>query len=246
MRKSARLWWWRHAVVTGALIGCASTQKGETKKPEPPQLTQWVNFVPGFRLSAVERPRDATQRYGAQSISKQDSLGVNRWIFEDQLVRVLWLVNGETMLFSLRNKSEYSIRVIWDQAAFVDFSGSSHPVMHVGTRYSECTGTKTPSVIVRAASIEDQVIGCNRVRRGVSDWVVDPLIDTDRFPMPEADSSESKLKRTHAGKKASILLPLQIEGIVNDYLFTFEFDGFTRRPCLATNVLFEGKPLICI
>lgn len=226
-------------------LACASSQSTTAAAPAPPPDPRpWSILGASFRLAAVERPQNAAQRYGPQSVTAADSAGVSRWLFEDKLVRIIWLVDENSTAFILTNKSEFSIRIVWDQAAFVDFAGSSHPVMHVGTRYSECSGTKTPSVVVRSASIQDVFIGCNRVRYSLRDWRTDPLMQFDYAAPTTVDSVEQAVRASYEGKRISALLPLQIEGVVNDYLFTFELDRITRAPCRPSRLI-EGKPIFC-
>lgn len=214
----------------GIIVGCAS---GAAPAPPPVPEVPWVRLDPDFRLASVERPQNAAQRYGPQALTVSDSAGISRWLFEDQLVRVLWMVSATEMAFHLQNKSDYSVRLVWEQAAFVNVAGESHPVMHIGTRYSDCRGPKTSSVVVRGASIEDRFIGCDRVRYSdvLREWRTDPIAISEEVPQSAADSAETAIRRRYSAKRISALLPIQIEGVVNDYLFSFELSRVVKTPC---------------
>jgi hypothetical protein len=244
--KSARLRWWRHAGVTALVLGCVPSAPPAVSRPAPPPAVEpWTRLTAQFRLAAVERPQNAAQRYGPQTLTLSDSLGRSSWHFEDQLVRVVWAVYGGRLGFTLRNKSDHSIRIVWEQAALVGVDGKSSPVMHIGTRYSECRGAKTASVVVRGATLSDVVIGCDNVRYDAIDreWVVDDHIEPFEINASRADSTERALRVANASKRMVVLLPLQIEEVVNEYLFTFQFSGLTRTPCTPRVV--RGTPLGC-
>lgn len=183
-----------------------------------------------IRLKEVERPAKAKERYGNQVLSTQSDSGITRYMFEDQLVRILWLADDRRLHFSLMNKTDFSIKVVWNEAAFVDPHGKSGAVMHEGVRYTDCSAAKTPSVVVRRGATEDVVLPCANVRLGYSTWLVDSYLPSPSVTFAAADSIANSLRSSQIGKTIQVLLPLQIEDVVNDYLFTFEVKGVTTKP----------------
>jgi hypothetical protein len=209
--------------------GCATTGG---KSPTLPPL-QWVRLEYHFGLASVERPADATTRYGTQTVSSVDSSGVSRWFFEDRLVRVMFAPTARELAFSLTNKSDYSIRLVWDQAAFVNFDQTSNPVMHAGVRYSACRESKPSSVIVKGGILNDLIIGCDRIREPSigSSWIVEPLIEDASFLAKDSASAIRFTQEKWAGKQFKVLLPIQIQDVVNDYIFTFALVSVSARSC---------------
>jgi hypothetical protein len=188
-------------------------------------------------LSRVERPEKASQRYGPQQIDVVTGNPKYKFFFEDSLVRVLWLPGSRQILFSLENKTDHSIRVPWDEAAYVDENGRSHRVMHSGIKYADREQSIPPSIVVRRGSVDDLIFPTDYVHWqsggafGSSNWEEDHLF-------VDYDYHGSYLKGTFAtfgefdravkanlAKTYQVLLPLQIEEVVNDYIFTFKVDS---------------------
>jgi len=146
------------------------------------------------------------------------------------MVRVLWFPTARNVAFVLNNKTDYSIRVVWNDAAFVDTGGVSHRVMHEGVKYADRNNPQPPSVIVRRGTVRDFVLPTTNVywREGFysryssipGSWEHTPLL-------PISGSDRYKLKSEAdglVGKTYQVLLPLQIEDVVNDYIFIFRID----------------------
>lgn len=228
----SRKWWCLVvcSLISGLLASCTCVNCYPSSQPAP---EPWVTTEYRWDLASVERPADASQRYGAQQVTQSDSSDITRWLYEDELVQVLWVPSSTRFSFRLRNKSAHSIRIVWDEAAFVNIDHSSHPVMHVGIRYNDCAQSKPPSVVVRGGVLDDVVIGCDRVRYGqyIREWMIDPVLEARSFSGSIADSALVALKQDVTGKTVRIQLPIQIEDVVNDYLFTFAIGDVVSRPC---------------
>jgi hypothetical protein len=155
------------------------------------------------------------------------------------MVRVLWLVNSLNISFSIQNKTDHSIKIPWDEAAFIDAKGSSHRVMHSGVKYTDRANPQAPSIIARKASIEDIVFPADYVywregsRYSPGRWEEKPFfVSTDfhgtytKGDYPSLESFEQAAK-SNIGKSIQVLLPLQIEDVINDYIFTFVVENVT-------------------
>ena len=206
-----------------------------------------TSYTALYKLSLwkVERPEKATQRYGAQKVDTLSGYSKYRFSFEDDLVRILWLAGSRNIAFSLENKTDHSIRIPWDEAAFVDINGRSHRVMHAGVKYSERENPQPPSIVVRHGSIEDIVFPTDLVyyREGYygtyysspGGWEENPLLfDLDYHSKysagtyPTFPSFEAAVKNS-IGRSYQVLLPLQIEDVINDYIFTFKIDDVIAK-----------------
>jgi hypothetical protein len=190
-----------------------------------PTARQYLDY--DMILKEVERPAQAKERYGEQTLTTTADT-VTRLVFEDRLVKALWVPTNRRLYFDLSNKTDHSIKIIWEDAAFVAPDGKSSAVMHTGVKYNECTGNKTPSVIVKTASIADVIIPCDYIEFAYSQWVVNPFLPTET-QRPDLAAQAESMTAKHKGKRFSVLLPIQIEDVVNDYLFTFEVTGLSVR-----------------
>ncbi|MDR3598513.1 hypothetical protein [Clostridium sp.] len=196
--------------------------------PPSSHTIYWANY--SFSLSKVERPEKATQRYGLQKIDVLSSDKYSSY-FEDDLVKVLWSVSVSNVSFSIQNKTDHSIKIPWDEASFIDANGSSHRVMHIGVKYVDRQQPQAPSIIARKASIEDLVFPTDYVTWEDGQWEeqtffprADYHSDYSKGTYPTFDSFNFATK-SNIGKSIQILLPLQIEEVVNDYIFTFKVDS---------------------
>lgn len=179
-------------------------------------------------LKEVERPVRAKERFGQSRISKIGEGEITRYQFEDEMVKISWLVNPLRISFTLTNKTTHTIKIPWDEAAYVDEHGASHRVMHSGVQYTDRDNPQPPSVIVKGATLNEVVIPTDKVSfYSVSvGWKEQELFP----PVPGATLEElNKNAKARIGQKIQILLPLQIEDVLNEYLFTFQIEDVAVR-----------------
>lgn len=170
-------------------------------------------------LSKVERPEDATERYGEQFIDILDTENY-KYFFEDNLVKVLWVVDNRNIALSLENKTKNSIRIPWDEGVFVDMEGSSHRIIHSGINYSDRNQPQAPSIIARQTTLEEIIIPIGYIEKPFF-----PDFDYHTKNSPGVYSTFKDFETivdSKVGKSIQVLIPLQIEDITNDYIFTFE------------------------
>jgi len=184
-------------------------------------LKPWHHVIYNIGLEEVERPAQAEERYGEQKITQTQEGDIEKFYFEDDMVGIIWSPTSSQISFILTNKTDHSIRIIWDEAAYVDVPGESHRVMHSGVKYIDRNNPQPPSVIVRKGSLSDFVVPTDRVvyvsgRYG--GWKTLPLF-------PNKSQHPSILEENalfYKDKTVQLLLPLQIEDVINDYIFTFK------------------------
>ena len=78
-----------------------------------------------FNLTEVERPQSASERYGEQKIINFNNGNGISYTYEDELIRIVWFPSSTAFSFILENKSDYSIKIIWDDASYVNTKGYS-------------------------------------------------------------------------------------------------------------------------
>ncbi len=173
-----------------------------------------------IELQEVERPAQAKERYGEQKIATTQEAGVNKYVFEDDMVRVLWLPTTDAIHFSLTNKTSHSIKIIWDEAAYVDVNGSSQRVMHSGVKYIDRNNPQPPTIVVRNGSVEDLVFPTDNVYYSSGQyggWRETPLFPSSAYSVEDLNTKVEPYRN----KTFQVLLPLQIEDVVNEYIFVF-------------------------
>lgn len=158
-------------------------------------------------LSKVEKPVNPATRYGKTSVV--DDSGVTKFSYVDKYIDIVIFAESSQFSFRLKNVSENTIKLVWNEAVFVDSDGSTSKVMHVGTKYSEKNGDQPASTIIKGAMIDEVAAPTKKVRYSstLKEWVTDPI-----FP-----SSYSK-----SIAPVRLMLPIQVKGVINEYVFIFD------------------------
>lgn len=76
-------------------------------------------------LSNVEAPADAKTQYGDTKIIKLDVEGKNNYKYEDDYIDIMWIATNTQFNFVLKNKSNYSIKIPWDDVVYISSSGQT-------------------------------------------------------------------------------------------------------------------------
>jgi hypothetical protein len=93
--------------------------------------------------------------------------------------------------------------------------------MHIGVKYINRNEPQSPTVIVRGGKVSDIVFPTNNVSYVSGQY--GGWRETGIFE-PYAETSVEKLKpaKDHIGEEVQVLLPLEIQGTVNEYIFSFK------------------------
>lgn len=158
-------------------------------------------------LVQVEKPEDAADKYS--EVKTFDEEGINKFSFEDELLSIVIFGDSKQFNFRLTNKSQNTIKIIWDDAVFVGTDGTSSKIMHVGTKYSQKDASQPASTIIRNASLNDIACPTANVRYSdvLKEWVTDSMY-------PQTPSKDVKQVR--------LMLPIQIKEVENEYVFVFD------------------------
>ena len=179
-----------------------------------------------FELVSVERPKDAQDRYGEPKIDTLNESGKTKYYFEDQLIKISWYIGEENFYFTLNNKTEHSIKIKWDEAAYVNEFGNTKKIMHSGVKFIEKNNPQAPSVVIRGSTVSDIILPTDNVyfvSGEYGGWKKHNLFLNASRDFPRLKEYAENLK----GKTVSVLLPLEISGVVNEYLFNFKCIDYT-------------------
>lgn len=183
-------------------------------------------------LDEVSRPAVTKDRWGdVENIQLSDS---SKYEYADDLVDVLIGATTDGIAFHMQNKTEHTIKVVWDEAAFIDTDGSAGRVMHYGVRFMDRNNSQPPSILPGHGTITDEAFPTDRVYYG-TEWANLPLIrpSTVVSQSPGASPDVVKFQRdadNNVGKRIGLLLPLEVEGVVNEYTFWFKVDSVQFTP----------------
>lgn len=163
-----------------------------------------------LRLTEVEKPTSSRDRFGAlQRGPAADSIR-----FEDELVRIAAKAVASGVAFEIRNKSAHPLKILWGDAALVAPDGRSSPVLHRGLARIDCARAKSPAIVPAGSFVSDFAIAC------------------DESILPECAIPKSDTTRVRAlvGQFVQLLLPLEVEAVVNNYTWKFEVSKVQLTP----------------
>ncbi len=206
-----------------------------------PHTTRTAMIKYEVPMVKVDRPADVKIRYGASEevLLKPE----NKYLFSDSLIDGLFFVSTENFNFTITNKSDKTMKLIWDDAVMIEADNTSTRVMHLGVKYNERDQSIPPSIIPRNGRLEDQATPTNRVKwregsyseywsapggwdtEGIFPSVKTVTLDNAKsIPVKEFESFFLEAKGK-VGSKIGLLLPLEIEGVKNEYTFWFQVNA---------------------
>lgn len=167
-------------------------------------------------LVKVEKPEDTTNRYGETKTIQDD--GVDKYSYNDSIIDIVIFGTEEQFNFILKNISNHSLKLIWNEAAFVGLDGSTSKIMHVGTKYSQRESDQPASVIIKGAKIDD-------VATPTANVYYDEGVRIGYSTIGNGWKTRSMLPTEYKGKEAGVIrlmLPIQVKDVVNEYTFVFK------------------------
>lgn len=159
------------------------------------------------KLVKVEKPEDSSERYG--QVKVVDDKGITKYSFEDDFITIIIFADDTKFSFKLINKTQNSIKIVWDDAVFVDFNGVTSKVIHSGVKYNERETSQVATTIISGASLEDIACPTSYIRYDeyLKEWVSDSM-----FPN-SFTKTENQIR---------LMLPIQLKDVVNEYVFIFD------------------------
>ena len=168
------------------------------------------------RLREVEQPENVKEQYSKSKITIFAEENETKNSYEDDFIKIIWLPALTEFSFTLENKSDNSIKIIWDEAVYIDEDNSSLKVIHSDVKYVD--GKAQPlTVIAKKTKINDLVTPLDNIyyvnpsKYDSGGWSKRPLFSVQKS----------------AGKTVKILLPIQIQETINEYIFSFKISHST-------------------
>ena len=170
-------------------------------------------------LSKVEKPSNPSIRYGKTTTVSDEN--VSRYSYIDNIIDIQIFGGSTQFEFVLKNISGNSIKVIWNEAVFVSYDGTTSKVIHAGTRYSQREADQPATTIIKGAKIEDIAAPNCYIRYSdvLKDWVKDSMYPS----VPAQEPGQLRL-----------MLPIQIKDVINEYVFIFDVKYVYNHPEVLT------------
>ena len=175
-------------------------------------------------LQSVESPIDAKTQFGETKVVNFDDNGVNKYRYEDDYIDIIWFVDSDRFNFDLKNKTDHTLRINWDDISYVNYAGQVKRVIHSGIKYRETSSIQPATNIPKGTSLVDVLVPDENIRF-IGDelsWKVNYLIPSV-YKTPEEFNAENGAA-SYVGKTLKIMMPIMIQNVQNDYTFTFKID----------------------
>lgn len=146
------------------------------------------------------------------------------FIYEDSLIRAALDVRDlKSFRLSLTNRARHTIRIQWNEASYVNISGMAERVTHSGVPYTDKDNAQPPTTIPRRATVSESIVPSRSIIYAGGQWFTNFLFNVHYKSLSELQEKAP----LYVGKEMSLLLPLEINGELQDYMFIFKVEKFT-------------------
>ena len=161
-----------------------------------------------YTLSKVIKPANKSIRYGKTEERTSDGL-FSQYFYEDNIMPILIMGGKKQFEFSLTNKMTNSIKIVWDEASLVDENNMVSKVVHKGVKYINAQDAQPATTIPGGASISELIAPTSRIKYS-DGWYQQSIVSSNKSNDPNV-----------VGKTIKILLPIEVNGVINEYVFCF-------------------------
>jgi hypothetical protein len=128
------------------------------------QVSQILSVNASFQLASLTASL-AFGRYGlTYVISLSKPIPSDTMRYEDPRVSILFLISPAGIGIDLKNNAGSSLRIKWDEAAYVNPEGETQKVMHNGVRFLERNSAQLPTIVPPLASYSDVIVPTSLVK----------------------------------------------------------------------------------
>lgn len=170
-------------------------------------------------LKNVEVPKNSKQQFSESMVKTTTEDGVTKYSFEDEMIAITWYTSSSQFNFTLRNKTSHSIKIPWDEVAYINPVGESMRCIHSGIKLIDRNNAQAPTIVAKKSTLTDLLIPADHIYYISSQygggWQEKSLFG-------EYKSQEAANQSGMIGTKVSIVLPIMIENVTNEYTFQFE------------------------
>lgn len=173
-------------------------------------------------LLKVEKPNNPAITYGETTniISPE---GVSQYHYKDNIIDLIIYTDDYSFKICLENVSDASIKIIWDDAVFVNYDGNIEKVMHKGVKYVDRNESQKPTTIIRHTKWDDVIIPTNLIYYSTKkyEFLATPLSDSGWYASSIYPSRTVGIMNPNIGQM-QLMIPIQIKDVINEYILTFD------------------------
>jgi hypothetical protein len=169
-------------------------------------------------LSAVETSQNAT-------VGTIDTVLST---YEDSILKIHWDYATTQIGFELQNKSEQSLKIIWDDAAFVSMANETGKIFHKGIKYIDRENSQPPTSIYKGTTLSDLVAPTSYVSYTTGQyggWNSSPLIPITRSLF----STKMEYDENLIDRNMRVILPIKKDDKTIEYTFIFRTEFLQKN-----------------
>lgn len=136
--------------------------------------------------------------------------------YEDEYLKITWTPEDKFLRFTMTNKSNSNIKLLWDEMSFVDILGNSERIINGEMRNIEANREQPESVVPRGARFSATAFPYSKKR----------IIQKEYICPEEADDDGKSV----IGEEIRILFPVKVGDATNEYLFVFQVKDVSIIP----------------
>ncbi|MBO5881657.1 MAG: hypothetical protein J6Q21_00290 [Alistipes sp.] len=149
--------------------------------------------------------------------------------YVDEYVGIAPIVDDALISLIIRNHHNSSIKILWDDASYVDYTGEAHRIIHEGINPTNKETSHIPTTIPAGSYIEDTVAPIDCITFNKDSWVVTPINDYDNYKFKDRLRAEELVQECKDNShlfQSKLLLPFEIDGKKVEYTLKFIGDEF--------------------
>lgn len=218
--------------VISLFVSCETQHRTKPSSFNSPKMQVIAKARYDISLIAAERSIGNSELQREPSIETVIEQGVVRYSFEDEMVKMIWLGGPIDIVFTVSSKTDHPIKIIWDDARFIDEKGISHRLNHSGIAYEERNLSQSPTIVATRGKLEDFLhpadyfqwipIGGLRSDKKEGYWDRAPFLPTQIKGTAEELRAKADIV---IGKTFRVIFPLEINNGRIDYLCTFRINN---------------------
>lgn len=139
--------------------------------------------------------------------------------YQDSLINIVWTYSKTQISFELTNNSDHTLKLIWDDAAFISIDNESSRIFHKGIKYIDRENPLPPTSLYKKTTLSDLIAPTSYIKYisgQYGGWQSSPLIPTyARALSNKVEYDENLIDRT-----MRVILPI----MVGDSTFAYDFN----------------------
>jgi hypothetical protein len=159
-----------------------------------------------FSLLDAQRQGIAPESASPVASVKVPDTTTTRYKITDSLVDVVLSISTYYVEFTLKNKTAQTITILWEKAAYVNTRGERKRVIHRDVNYAQKEVQQKPTAVFKGETVSEIMLPSENVNAylyGSGGWSMVPIFSSRDL-----------------GRTAQVVLPLEIGGVVFNYVFT--------------------------